>query len=83
MLAEEDLAPAATTVDAPPGASTLVFTSESSDPRAAAATADAYAETYLFERLDLVVGEIGAAREELEDRIADLSADIEEKRPRC
>lgn len=79
-LAEEDVEPAATTVEAPPGASTLVFTSQSSDPRAAAATADAYAETYLSERLDLVVGEVATAREELEDRIEDLSADIEEKR---
>jgi uncharacterized protein involved in exopolysaccharide biosynthesis len=79
-LAEDDVEPAATTVEAPPGASTLVFTSQSSDPRAAAATADAYADTYLSERLDLVVGEIATAREELEDRIEDLSADIEEKR---
>ena len=80
VLAGVGLEPAATSVEAPIGVSTLVFTSESSNPRAAWATADAYARTYLSERLEVVVGEVAASREEIESRIEDLSASIEEKR---
>jgi capsular exopolysaccharide synthesis family protein len=79
-LAEGGVNPAPTTVEAPTGASTLVFTSESSDPRTAQLTADVYASTYLSERSALFVGEIVVARTELESRIEELTLRIEEKR---
>ena len=79
-LADNDLEPAPTTVEAPAGASTLVFVSESSSPRVAKLTADAYAVTYLDERRELVVGEIATIRAELELNISELTAQIEAKR---
>jgi len=79
-LAENGEEPAPTMVETPVGASTLVFISESSDPRTAQITADAYASTYLSERRELIVGDVVAARGDLEARIEELTIEIAAKR---
>jgi len=75
------------TVDVDPGtmsaspvedAQTLVFTSESSDPRAAKATAQAYAEAYLQLRRSNIVDELEGARRPYESQIEAIDAELQQ-----
>jgi capsular exopolysaccharide synthesis family protein len=59
-------------------ADTLVFTSVAPDPRAAQATASAYANAYLNLRRSYLIAELRAAREPYESRIEAIGVELDE-----
>ena len=78
LAIEGEAAP--TSVDNPPETQTLVFSSASSDPRVAQATADAYTGAYLEFRTMTQLENVDAAANALEEVIARLNAEIADAR---
>ncbi len=78
LAIEGEAAP--TSVDNPPETQTLVFSSASSDPRFAQATADAYTDAYLEFRTRTQLENVDAAANALEEVIAQLNAEIADAR---
>jgi polysaccharide biosynthesis transport protein len=77
-LATSGSAQAGVSVSNEPGTNVLTFRSTSTDPVAAQATAQAYADAYLQFRRDLVLDDLRAASEPLEQRIAQLDQELDD-----
>jgi capsular exopolysaccharide synthesis family protein len=75
-LASLDVAPGTMSVSMIEDTDTLVFTSDSPYPRAAKATAQAYAEAYLQFRRDSFLSELEGARRPFESQIDVLDAQL-------
>jgi capsular exopolysaccharide synthesis family protein len=68
--------PASISVGIPAGQEVLEFVSESSDPRAAQATAQAYADAYLAYRRETFVAQVESVLAQIEEREADLEDQV-------
>jgi capsular exopolysaccharide synthesis family protein len=77
-LASKGVAPGTVSASRVEDANTLVFTSESSHPRAAKATAQAYAGVYLELRRSNFLSELEGARQPLELQIDVLDAELQQ-----
>lgn len=77
-LAEEAITPGTISVSEVEDAETLAFTSVSTDRRAAQATAQAYADSYLALRRSDLIDELNGARERYQSQIAAIDAELEE-----
>jgi len=73
-------APGTMSVTQVPDAETLLFTSESSDPRTAMATAQAYAEAYLEFRNTNALDELEGSRAPYEGQLREIDAQISDIR---
>lgn len=75
-LAQLDIPPGTMSATQVEGAETLVFTSVSSDPKAAQATAEAQADAYLDLRRNALIDGLNAARAPYESQIRAIDAEL-------
>jgi receptor protein-tyrosine kinase len=75
-LGSQDLSAGTMSVTQVPDAETLLFTSESPDPRSAMETAQAYAEAYLEFRHAAIFEELDSARAPYEDQLSEIDVQI-------
>ena len=75
-VAAKGLTPGDVSISAPSSTNTLVFKASSTDPRAAQATAQAYAGAYLGFRREALLSNVEAATTSIEEVLAKLNAQL-------